>query len=66
VRVVLSLLKEMKVVREMRGPQFRLLRVDVKERNLEAIARWAAEKVNKDKEKLERMMQYPQRVAASF
>ena len=60
VRVVLSLLKEMKVVRELRGPQFRLLQVDVKQRELEVLARLSEEKVNKDKEKLERMMQYGQ------
>lgn len=60
VRVVLSLLKEMKVVRELRGPQFRLLRVDVKQPELEVLARLSEEKVNKDKEKLERMMQYGQ------
>jgi len=60
VRVVLSLLKEMKVVRELRGPQFRLLRVDVKQPELQELARLSEEKVNKDKEKLERMMQYGQ------
>ena len=60
VRVVLSLLKEMKIVRELRGSQFRLLRVDVQQRELEELSRVAAAKVEKDKEKLERMMQYGQ------
>jgi len=60
VRVVLSLLKELKIVRELRGGQFRLLRVDVQQRELEELSRVAAEKVEKDKEKLERMMQYGQ------
>lgn len=60
VRVVLSLLKEMKVVRELRGPHFRLLRVDVNEPELEELARLSEEKVEKDKEKLERVMQYGQ------
>jgi ATP-dependent DNA helicase RecQ len=60
VRVVLSLLKEVKIVRELRGSQFRLLRVDVQQRELEELSRVAAEKVEKDKEKLERMMQYGQ------
>jgi len=60
VRVVLSLLKEFKVVRELRGSQFRLLTVDVKERELEVLSRMSEEKVNKDREKLERMMQYGQ------
>jgi ATP-dependent DNA helicase RecQ len=60
VRVVLSLLKEMKIVKELRGSQFRLLRVDVQQSELEELSRMSEEKVNKDKEKLERMMQYGQ------
>ena len=60
VRVVLSLLKEFKVVKELRGSQFRLLKVDVNERELEVLSLMSEEKVNKDKEKLERMMQYGQ------
>jgi ATP-dependent DNA helicase RecQ len=60
VRVVLSLLKEFKVVRELRGSQFRLLKVGVNERELEVLSRLSEEKVNKDREKLERMMQYGQ------
>ena len=61
VRVVLSLLKEMKVVKELRGTKFRLLRLDLKSGELEELSRSAEEKVNKDKQKLERMMQYGQR-----
>ena len=34
-RVILSLLKEMKVVKELRGPKFRLLKGDVKQPELE-------------------------------
>lgn len=60
VRVVLSLLKELKVVKELRGTQFRLLRVDIKRSELEQLSHLSEEKVNKDKEKLERMMQYGQ------
>jgi ATP-dependent DNA helicase RecQ len=60
VRVVLSLLKELKLVKELRGSEFRLLRVDVKRHELEELSRRSEEKVNKDKEKLERMMQYGQ------
>ena len=60
VRVVLSLLKELKLVKELRGSQFRLLRTDVKRAELEELARMSEEKVEKDKEKLERMMQYGQ------
>ena len=60
VRVVLSLLKDLKIVKELRGSQFRLLRVDVKQNELQELSRLSEEKVNKDKEKLERMMQYGQ------
>ena len=60
VRVVLSLLKEFKVVKELRGGGFRLLRTEVKRAELEVLARLSEEKVEKDKEKLERMMQYGQ------
>ena len=60
VRVVLALLKEMKVVKELRGPKWRLLQADVQQHELEYLSRLSEEKVNKDKEKLERMMQYGQ------
>src|SRR5215207_11657 len=60
VRVVLSLLKEMQLVKELRGSHFRLLRTDVQSAELEELARMSEEKVEKDKEKLERMMQYGQ------
>jgi ATP-dependent DNA helicase RecQ len=60
VRVVLSLLKELKIASELRGNQFQLLRDDVKRGELEELARLSEEKVEKDKEKLERMMQYGQ------
>jgi ATP-dependent DNA helicase RecQ len=53
-------LKELKVVRELRGSQFRLLKVDLAQDELADLARLSADKVNKDKEKLERMMQYGQ------
>src|SRR5215217_3527143 len=60
VRVVLSLLKELKLVRELRGSNFRLLRENVQHPEFEELARSSQEKVEKDKEKLERMMQYGQ------
>ena len=60
VRVVLSLLKELKLVKELRGGRFRLLRRDVKRAELEALSRLSEKKTEKDKEKLERMMQYGQ------
>jgi len=60
VRVVLSLLKELKLVKELRGTKFRLLRTDVGQAELEELSRLSQEKTEKDKEKLERMMQYGQ------
>jgi ATP-dependent DNA helicase RecQ len=60
VRVVLSLLKELKLAKELRGSKFRLLRTDVQRAELEELARLSEEKTEKDKEKLERMMQYGQ------
>lgn len=60
VHVVLSLLKEMKVVKELRGSKFRLLCVDASQRELEVLTRMSEQKVEKDKAKLERMMQYGQ------
>lgn len=60
VRVVLALLKEFKLVKELRGPKFRLLRGEVQQAELEDLSRSSAEKVEKDKEKLERMMLYGQ------
>jgi ATP-dependent DNA helicase RecQ len=60
VRVVLSLLKEFKLVKELRGSRFRLLIADVNPEELEVLARLSEEKVEKEKEKLERMMEYGQ------
>jgi ATP-dependent DNA helicase RecQ len=60
VRVVLSLLKELQLVKELRGSLFRLSRVDVNRAELEEFARLSEQKVEKDKTKLERMMQYGQ------
>src|SRR5690242_7449838 len=66
VRVVLALLKELDIVKELRGPKFRLLRVDIKQPELEELSRLSEEKVQKDKEKLERMMQYGQSVTCRW
>jgi ATP-dependent DNA helicase RecQ len=59
-RVILSLLKELKLVRELKGMRFRLLRRDVRREELEELARRSEEKSEKDREKLERMMLYGQ------
>ena len=50
----------MKLVKELRGSHFRLVQRDVKQAEIEALSRLSEEKVEKDKEKLERMMQYGQ------
>jgi ATP-dependent DNA helicase RecQ len=66
VRVILSLLKEGKLVKELRGSRFRLLRADVGRAALEELARRSEEKVAKDREKLERMMLYGQSPACRW
>jgi ATP-dependent DNA helicase RecQ len=66
VRLILSLLKELKLVKELRGSRFRLLRVGVTLAELEELARLSEEKAAKDREKLERMMQYGQSAACRW
>jgi ATP-dependent DNA helicase RecQ len=66
VRVVLSLLKEIALVKEVRGSRFRLLRVGIGRRELEELSRLSEEKAAKDREKLERMMQYGQSAACRW
>jgi ATP-dependent DNA helicase RecQ len=66
VRVILSLLKEINLVKEFRGGRFRLLRVGVGRSELEELARLSEEKAAKDREKLERMMQYGQSAACRW
>ena len=60
VRVVLSLLKDIGLVKEMRGSCFRLVRVGVGRGELEQLARLSEEKARADREKLERVMLYGQ------
>lgn len=66
VRLVLSLLKEIELVRELRGCRFRLLRLDVGRTELEELARLSEEKAAKDREKLERVMLYGQSAACRW
>ena len=65
-RVVLSLLKELKIARELRGGRFKLLRADVGRGELEEMARQFEEHGERDREKLERMMLYGQSVACRW
>lgn len=66
VRVILTLLKEANLVKELRGSRFRLLRADLKRTELEELAQRSEEKVEKDREKLERMMLYGQSPACRW
>jgi ATP-dependent DNA helicase RecQ len=66
VRVVLSLLKELKLVRELRGARFRLSRAEVSRVELEEAARRCEELGERDREKLERMMLYGQSAACRW
>lgn len=66
VRVILALLKEMKLVRELRGGRFRLLDVNIGREGLEELAHLSQEKAAKGREKLERMMQYGQSAACRW
>lgn len=66
VRVILSLLKEGKLVKELRGTRFRLMRVGVGQEELAALAKLSEEKAEKDRQKLERMMHYGQSAACRW
>ena len=66
VRVILSLLKQIDLVKELRGSRFRLLRADVGRSELEQLAKLSEEKAAKDREKLERVMQYGQSAACRW
>jgi ATP-dependent DNA helicase RecQ len=59
-RVALSLLKEMEIVRELRGAKYKLLKTDLTGAEIEEIAGQYEEKSEKDREKLEKMMLYAQ------
>ena len=60
VRVILSAMKEMRLVRESRGAQYRLLKTGLSASQLEAIAAQYEAKAEKDRDKLEQMMHYAQ------
>lgn len=59
-RVVLSLMKDWGVLKEMRGAHFRLLKPDLSREELEGMSKQYEEKGEKDREKLERLMLYAQ------
>jgi len=60
VRSVLSMMKELGLVRELRGSRFRLQAADVPASRIEEIARQYTNRQDADREKLERMAQYAQ------
>jgi ATP-dependent DNA helicase RecQ len=66
VRVILSLLKEINLVKELRGSRFRLVRSGVGRGELEELARLSEAKAEKDREKLERVMLYGQSAACRW
>jgi ATP-dependent DNA helicase RecQ len=66
VRVVLAMLKELKLIRELRGARFKLLKADASRDELEAVARAFASQGEHDREKLERMMLYGQSAACRW
>ena len=66
VRVALAQLKEAGVVREAKGARFKLLYAAATPRELEAVAREGAERGERDREKLERVMLYGQSAACRW
>ncbi|HEX8140002.1 MAG TPA: ATP-dependent DNA helicase RecQ [Pyrinomonadaceae bacterium] len=66
VRVILSLLKEMGVVREARYARFKLQKRDLGHNEIQSLSQQFEEKGEKDREKLERMMLYGQSAACRW
>jgi ATP-dependent DNA helicase RecQ len=60
VRSVLAMMKELELVRELRGSKFRLKKGDVSTVDTEEVARQYAARIDGDREKLERMALYAQ------
>jgi ATP-dependent DNA helicase RecQ len=60
VRVIVSLLKDLGVVKELRGAQVRLMRTAISRGNLDAMAEAYRARQTADRAKLERMMAYGQ------
>jgi ATP-dependent DNA helicase RecQ len=60
VRSVLSMMKELGVVKELRGPRFRLMETDTSATLVEEVARQYAARMEGDRDKLQRMALYAQ------
>jgi ATP-dependent DNA helicase RecQ len=60
VRSVLAMMKDLRVVRELRGSKFRLTTPDVSITAIEDLSREYAARIDGDRKKLERMAQYAQ------
>jgi ATP-dependent DNA helicase RecQ len=60
VRSVLSMMKELGLVRELRGSRFRLIRAEVSPSEIEGVARQYVARQDADRQKLERMTGYAQ------
>jgi ATP-dependent DNA helicase RecQ len=65
-RSVLAVMKEIGIVRELRGSQFRLVEKDVDAVRLEQIAREYQQRRDDDRRKLERMTMYAQSAACRW
>ena len=66
VRVIVSLLKDLGILKEQRGAYVRLLRTGVSRGSLEALAEEYRTRQSSDREKLERMMAYGQSAACRW
>jgi ATP-dependent DNA helicase RecQ len=66
VRVILSMLKDISLVREKRGARFRLTKSSLERAEVERISAQCQERGEKDREKLERMMLYGQSAACRW
>ena len=66
VRVILSFLKERHLIKELPGSHFQLMQAEADLAELTALGKVAQEKVEKDREKLERMMLYGQSAACRW
>ena len=60
VRSVLSMMKDLRVVRELRGSKYRLTKADISSQAIEDLARQYAARSEGDREKLVRMARYAQ------
>jgi ATP-dependent DNA helicase RecQ len=66
VRSVLSMMKTLGLVRELRGSRYKLLQADVPKARIKQVAQEYAARLDADREKLERMASYAQSPACRW